>query len=489
MIKTKLILLAVKIVMGAIALGIGIWYLSSSISGASLTYTSMDAFMGAIGAGDGDITNVNGCFLCGPVQQLFGVIGTAAELFWTAMLDHIWILMALGFGIFLVWHTGNYLYDAMKKTADLGTGEKKLDLAAWFDKVWRQAVRVIIAGALMGALGMGGSGALRTVANITITPVMLVGAELSMAATGTTSAAKCPGTTDTHDVLNPVLHPFMCVIGNLNTVALAGGAGGFAMMNYAWMGMGGGVMTWVAGLSLVIMFLIIGFDLFFQILSVVFKLVFVIIFLPLLMAAAAFEPVWGAAAGLFKKAIGMVVSSAVRIVAITLKIVILYATISYAADAYFPGPRDGYSAILPPLMGPTQTTEDARTLAIINVFKTCEANSTDPAGGVVRDKFKQCFTAQRAMVERTYPGAFDFMKNGWEFLMLMIGLFALYYFVLSPKIDALLPSGTIKLPIPGDDAKLESKEEFDFGAWTYNLGKKVWNLPKQIAERATKSKD
>lgn len=489
MIKTKLILLAVRVIMGAIALGLGIWYLSSSISGAALTYTSMDSFMAAIGATDGDITNVNGCFLCGPIGELFGVIGRAAELFWTAMLGHIWILMAVGFGIFLVWYTGNYLYDAMKKTGTLDTNEKKLDLAPWFDKVWRQGVRVIIAGALMGMLGMGSVGALRTVATITIRPVMTMGAALSMAATGTINSAQCPTVTDTDDVLNPILHPFMCVIGNLNTVTLAGAAGGFSMMNFAWMGMGCGAFTWVAGLATVIMFLIIGFDLFFQILSVIFKLVFVIIFLPLLMAAAAFEPVWAAAGGLFKKAIGMVVSSAVRIVAITLKIVILYATISYAADAYFPGPRDGYSAILPPLLSSMPATDDAQTLAVINVFKTCEGVAKNDTGEISRDMFKQCFTAQRAMVERKYPGAFDFLNNGWEFLMIMIGLFALYYFALSPKIDALLPAGTIKLPIPGENANLNSKEEFDFGAWTYDLGKKIWDLPRQIATRAVKNKD
>lgn len=489
MIKAKLILLIVKIIMGATALGIGIWYLSSSISGAALTYTSMDSFMSAIGVTNGDITGVNGCFLCGPIGELFAVIGRATELFWTAMLDHIWILMAVGFGIFLVWYTGKYLWDAMTKTADLKADDKTMKLEPWFDRVWRQGVRVIIAGALMGMLGAGGTGALRTVADITIRPAMTVGAALSMAATNTISAAECPMVANTDDVLNPILQPFMCVIGNLNTVTLAGAAGGFSMMNYAWLGLGAGVMTWVAGLALVIMFLIIGFDLFFQILSVIFKLVFVVIFLPLILGAYAFEPVWSAAAGLFKKSIGMVVSSAVRIVAITLKIVILYATISYAADAYFPGPRDGYSAILPPLMSDAPAVADAKSMAVFNVFKTCEGVARDAAGEISRDAFAQCFTAQRAMVERTYPGAFDFLSDGWDFLMLMIGLFALYYFVLSPKIDALLPAGTVKLPIPGENANLNSKEEFDFGAWTYDLGKKIWDLPKQIATRAVKDKD
>ena len=59
--KAKIILLIVKFVMGAIALGLGIWYLSSSISGDSITYTSMDNFLNAIGA-SGDIADTNGCF-------------------------------------------------------------------------------------------------------------------------------------------------------------------------------------------------------------------------------------------------------------------------------------------------------------------------------------------------------------------------------------------------------------------------------------------
>ena len=354
--KAKLIMIAIKFIMGAIALGIGIWYLSSSIGGAAITYTSMNNFMTAIGAADGNVASVNGCFLCGYIEQLFAVIGSAAEMFWTAMVDNIWILLSLGFGLFLFIYTGKYIFDAAEKTAALDEKEKKLELAGWFDKVWRQGARVLIVGALMGALGMGGTAALRTVANITITPVMFVGAELSMAATGVSNASQCAASnqineTETSDILNPILEPFMCVMGNINSVMLAGAAGGFSLMNYAWLDLGGGVLTWLAGLSLVLMFLIIGFDLVFQILSVVFKLVFLIIFLPLILAAAAFEQTWSLASGVIKNSINMLVNSAIQIVRITIKVLITYAIVAYAADAYFPGPRDGYSAILPPMMG------------------------------------------------------------------------------------------------------------------------------------------
>ena len=473
--KATLISIAIRFLMGAIALGIGIWYLSSSLSGASLTYTSVDGFLGAIGAENGDIASANGCFLCGYIAELFAVIGRAAEMFWDAMVDNIWILMAIGFGLFLIIHTAKTIFDAAKTTATLDTAEKKLEFGKWFDAVWRQGARVMIVGALMGALGMGGTAALKTVANITITPVLFVGAELSMAATGISDAATCGAlvtTDETDDILNPILQPFMCVMGNINSVMLAGAAGGFSLMNYAWMGLGGGAFTWLAGLALVLMFLVIGFDLVFQILSVVFKLVFLIIFLPLLLAAAAFEKTWKLADGVVKSAINMLVKSAVQIVSITLKVLITYAIVAYAADAYFPGPYDGYSAVLPPLMGQQVENPDDQTLSVMNVFSTCERVATAD-GEMDADKFKACFTAQRAAVEREYPHAFDFMDDGWDFLVLMFGLFLLYFYGIKPKVDAIITGG--------------GKEEFDFGNWAKGLGKKIWSAPQQIFDAVAKA--
>lgn len=473
MMKAKLISIAIRVVMWAIALGLGIWYLSSSIGGAALTYTSMDNFMSAIGASD-DIAAANGCFMCGYVAELFTVISDAAEMFWTAMLDNIWILLVIGFGIFLFVYTAQYIFDAAKQTTTLDGGDKKLEFSAWFDKIWRQAARVMMVGAVLGVLGMGGTTALRAITNITITPVMYVGAELSMAATGVTDATQCGamGAAATGDILNPVLQPFMCVMGNLNSVMLAGAAGGFAMMNYAWLGMGGGAFTWVAGLALVIMFLIIGFDLFFQVLSVVFKLVFLIIFLPLLIAAYAFEGTWKLAGNVVGGAINMLVKSAVRIIAISLKVLIIYATVSFAADEFFPGPHDGYSVIMPPFMGQTVQNPDAKTLSVMNVFSTCERVGLAD-GEMDADKFKDCFTAQRAMVERQYPGAFDFLTDGWDFLLIMFFMFLLYFYVVSPRIDAML----------GKDGR----ELFDFGTWTKDLGKKIWSAPQQIFDAISKA--
>lgn len=476
--KARLIIFAIQFIMCAIALGVGVWYLSSSIGGDAITYTSVNNFMTAIGVENGDIASANGCFLCGYIEQLFSVIGNAAEMFWTAMVDNIWILLALGFGLFLIITTGKYIYDAAKPAAKLDTKEIKLDFAGWFDKVWRQGARVLIVGALMGALGMGGTAALRTVANITITPVLFVGAELSMLATGVSDAAQCAAINTsavTGDILNPILQPFMCAIGNINSVMLAGAAGGFSLMNYAWLGMGGGVFTWIAGLALVLMFLVIGFDLVFQVLSVIFKLVFLIIFLPLILAAAAFEQTWSLAGGVVKNAVNMLVTSAIRIVAISLKTIIIFAIVAYAADAYFPGPVDGYSAVLPPMMGQSVENPDAQTMSVINVFATCEQASI--VDGVVdKELFTDCFTAQRNAVENKYPGAFDFMRNGWDFLILMLFLFALYFWVIKSRVDAIF----------GLD-KVGKDETFDFGTWAKGLGVKIWHTPKQIVKSVTEA--
>ena len=245
----------IRFVFGAIALGVGIWYLSSSIGGASLSYTNIDNFMSAIGAGDG-------CFMCQYVNDLFAVLGTASESFWNAILNNLWILMTIGFGIFLMIHSVQYIYKAMMENTALDTKEKKLAFAPWFDTVWRQGVRIMIVGALIGAFGMGGVASLKTLSNITINPVMYIGSELSMAATGVSNSLQCvPAHFDMNNPMASVSNSFMCIIGNINTVMLAGGAGGFALMNYAWMGLGGGVMTWVAGLLIVIMFIVMGFDL------------------------------------------------------------------------------------------------------------------------------------------------------------------------------------------------------------------------------------
>lgn len=474
MIKKLLIEQGLKLLMGAIALGVGIWYLSHSIGGASLSYTSVSAFMQQIGAANGDVASVNGCFLCVYLGDLFAVLGRTTELFWNGIVHNLWILMAIGFGIFIIFHTFAFIRDnaTSKDIKDLTNNEVKLDFKKWFEKVWKTGVRVLIAGALIGAINWTGTASLRAVTKLTVTPVMYIGANLSMMATGVISGASCeiPEMKDTaEDILTPVLHPFMCVVGNLNTVMLAGAGGGFALMNYAWLDLNnksGGTITWLAGFALVIMFLIIGFDLLFKILSVFFKLIFIIIFMPFLIAAAAFEQVWGLAKGLLNSGINMLINSAISILKISLKITIIYAIVYFAADKFYPGPEDGFTTILPPLISNINAQNmDAQTMSVMNAFSNCEQVALID-GQMDKEKFTACFKTQKTIVEKRYPGAFDFMDDGFDFLLFMIGVFILYFWVVSPKIDELLGS--------------EGKESFDYGQWVKDFGKTAYNAPVKI---------
>lgn len=468
----------VRIAFCAIALGIGIWYVSSSIGGASLSYTSMDAFLNSIGATDGNIASANGCFLCSYVNDLFIVLGQASEKFWTAILHNLWILMVLGLGIFMIVHTIKYFLKSIEDSAKLDTAEKKFEFKDWFDPVWRQGVRIMIVGALIGGFAMGGIDAIKALSVITIEPVMYIGSHLSMAATGVLDYAQCiPTALPQTDPMAPISNSLMCIVGNVNTVMLAGAAGGFSLMNYAWMGLGGGVLTWIAGLLTVIMFVVIGFDLFFEILSIIFKLIFLIIFLPFFAAATAFEKTWKIAGEAVKGALKMLIDAAVKIIAISLKVVIVYAIISFAGRDIFPG-----AGIFPPLLKTTQDTE--QSVAVHNVFATCEQTAMRN-GEVDKDAFQACFETQKASVESEYSHAFDFLRNGWDFLVLMFGLFFLYMYVLSPKIDKLIAAAPAFYPFRKTDDKEESGLD-NFGGEMKKFGKLAWNKPKDWLEKYIK---
>lgn len=475
MIKSMLIKLLLKGIIGAIALGCGIWYLSSSLGDASLSYTSVDAFMTQIGVENGDIASANGCFLCGYIQDLFAVLGRATEMFWNAIIHSLWILMVIGFGLFIIYHTLKFLREnaTSKDVIDLTDKEPEMKFSKWFETVWKTGVRILMAAAFLGVMNWGGTGVLKTTTNIIVTPVMYIGSTLSMAATGVISGAHCELTevaTKDEDILNPVLKPFMCVMGNLNTVMLAGAGGGFALMNYAWLGLGGGVFTWVAGLLLVILFLVIGFDLVFQVLNVLFKLIFIIIFMPMLIAASAFEKVWGLAKGLLDASINMLITSSISILKISLKITIMYAIVFFAADTYYPGPEDTFTTIMPPLMGHLQNEPASpEAMSVMQVFSNCEKVSLKN-GQMDKDTFKDCFEQQKAIVESQYPDAFDFMDDGFEFLLFMIGLFFLYFWVVSEKIDNMLKDK-------------DTKEVFNYGGWIKDFGKTVYNIPGQIYDK------
>ena len=190
--------------------------------------------------------------------------------------------------------------------------------------------------------------------------------------------------------------------------------------------------------------------------------------MPIMIAAAAFEQVWKMAESAMKTTINLLISSAISILKISLKITIIYAIVYFAADQVYPGPEDGFTTILPPLLGQIgHENADAKTMSVMNAFKKKKKVSLSD-GQMDKDKFVSCFKTQRSMIEARYPGAFDFMDDGFDFLLFMIGIWFLYFWVISPKVDELL--GTDK----------ETKETFDYGQWVKDFGKTVYNAPVNV---------
>lgn len=466
MFKIKLIFWLIKFVFGIALVGIAVWYMSNAMGGTSISYVKVSTFADAMGVSGGDLTTANGCFMCKYVSEIFSVLSTAAENMWTKIIAKLWLVMAFGFGLYVVISAIQHILESMKQATKLDSNEKKIEIKSWLDKLWKNGARVIVVGILLGAIGAGGTQSLKVIANVTATPILYLGAELGAAATQLNTVATCGGEDSSeifsteNAVLDPVFKPFLCVVANVNGIVMAGAAGGFALMNYSYLGMGGGVLSWVAGLGLVLMFMYLGFNLFFQILSIMFKLIFVILFLPLILAASAFEKMWSKAAGLLKKSIDMLVSAAIKTLAVTLKTVILFGIVGYVSDMYLPGPVDGFTSVLPPLAGLAPNNMDSRNMSIMNVFKTCEERAS--ASSDFKETYLECFEQERETVEAAYPDAFDFMDIPFEFVLMMMFVFFLYLLAVEPKVDKLLPDG---------NAKPDARDPLDFSAMIKGYGK------------------
>ena len=211
-----------------------------------------------------------------------------------------------------------------------------------------------------------------------------------------------------------------------------------------------------------------------------------LIFLPLIAAASAFEKTWKMASKAVGNAVKMLVDSAIKVIAISLKVVIIYSMSTFAADQFFPGPVDNYSAIFPPLLvGETMPT-DAKALSIRNVFATCESVATVD-GEIDKAKFKACFKQHEAAIEVRHPDAFKFMHDGWGFLMMMAGLVFIYFYVLGPRIDKIMVSVPSFDPFKNSGDK-EGGGVDNFGTDLKKWTKMLWKKPQEFSDKLLKEK-
>jgi ABC-type cobalt transport system substrate-binding protein len=124
-----------------------------------------------------------------------------------------------------------------------------------------------------------------------------------------------------------------------------------------------------------------------------------------------------------------------------------------------------------------QSAGNSSNQIVAQVFADCEKVSLQD-GKMDKDLFKACFDRTSATVEASHPGAFDFMSDGWNFFMLMFGIFLLYFYVISKKLDEIfVGDGAGKDPI------------FNIGASFKELGQKLWSIPSGITKAITDAMD
>ena len=473
-----LVKLAIQIVLWAIVIGAGLWYMASSIDGGfDVPYPSMDRFLQTIGACQSnqpcDLASIKGCLLCPYVERLFLLIGDATETLWKVVIGHTWLLMAIGLVIVMFWQAYKILTDARKETqnAEAADQAKKLAMDKWWEAIKQPFIRVLVVGALMGLIGAGGTGILKTMTNVVVYPIMTVGTALSTSALGI-SGAECGAEIRDNriehfwdflpwvrrDVITaadirqnpmaPVSGRFMCIMGSLNAAILYGAAGGFAMMNFAWQGIGGGFFGWIAGLLIVLAFLYIGANVIFKVLNVVFNIVFMIMFLPLLLAAWAFETSWEIAKGVSTSVIDMLGKTTVKVLAISLEIMIFSAMISYARQE---------------TLSSNPEVEQA-------IFAKCERQATRGAK-VDKDIYKDCFAAER----RAHPDAFQYLDRSWSFLIMLLFLIIIYKALVEKKLQE-----RIQMSGEGSDNYMR------FGDGVKGFFTTAWKLPFQLLGRIVK---
>jgi preprotein translocase subunit YajC len=223
------------------------------------------------------------------------------------------------------------------------------------------------------------------------------------------------------------------------------------MMNWSWLGLGGGIFTWIAGLVVICLFIYIGFNIFFKILNVIFNLIFLIIFVPLFIASYAFEKTWSAAKGLVTKALDILFKTAVKVVAIAIEVAIFTTLVSFAYDN-------------------VMRTDSVKEFEIMAI---CEAAATDHITDQInKQAFKDCFIAQRA----ANPEAFANLDQGFSFLLMLIFIFLIYHFLISKKLQEIINSDTKGV----DHFKFGDKVKESMGA--------SFGLVKQLSNKVIKTR-
>ncbi|MDR0448903.1 MAG: hypothetical protein LBG89_00370 [Rickettsiales bacterium] len=321
-IAARLLPLLMKPLVWLFAIGGALYYYSNALALRPLGNISMD-FSNEI------------CLFCPYIRELVEAVAGAAGATYGAFVRHIWILLILGFGIFMVLSAWKLLKESADKTAELGTDEIKFEIRPWIDGLWKQAVRIAVVGVFLGAVGTLGDAAPRLVSDLTIRPILSMGAYISVKVAQLPENS-CPNDVipgedrGPHQITSGAMRPLMCMSGILNTITLMGVAKGFETMDKG--GAENNTLLWFLGLATAAVFALYGIRIFFELMNIVFTILFFIMFLPVVIASFAFHETWGIAKNVVDNMLNNVAALAVGMIQIALKLSIFYAIMTFAMD-------------------------------------------------------------------------------------------------------------------------------------------------------------
>ncbi|MDR2685445.1 MAG: hypothetical protein LBB23_01575 [Rickettsiales bacterium] len=311
------------------------------------------------------------CIFCPHIRQLVGAMDNAALSVYEVFVNHIWVMMLLGFGVFATITAFQLLKKSADQTAQIeDLGERTFDFTKWIDTLWRQGVRIVIVGVILGAIGSLGSTMPRIATEITLKPILSMGTYISLGIAGLPDSL-CPNSLSLSEnskvpfagegvprsggvvvnnspasagqgggITESATEPLLCFSNIITTITLAGAAKGFDTMNNAGINK---PILWFFGLALAVFFALYGVKLFFELMNILFTILFFIMFLPVIIAGYAFDNVWPVAKNITSNALSQTLGLAVAMVSLALKLSVFYYMIMFAVNNH---PSSPFAALL-----------------------------------------------------------------------------------------------------------------------------------------------
>ncbi|MDR1009155.1 MAG: hypothetical protein LBL52_02785 [Rickettsiales bacterium] len=380
-------------------------------------------------------TDFSICPACGVLDKMFDMINTVAMEIYIMIHDIAWILLTMGFALWLL----RRVYD------DIVGGKGSMDDFA--KSVFKKILIIFVIGAGIGFMD---EKEIRTTANSiiehTAVPILQAGTSIGSSIIDSPICDKLafPASEATEDgvISKELKEQVLCVASSINIIFFGGLSAARYLFKFSFNPLNSHAM--LDGLGGMIAALLLGaifFGLYIWVplmfVDIIFTLAILLAFVPLMIGGFAYEDTKKFSMTGIEALFGI----AWRIIVYCIFLEILYQSLLYVGDAYYPGPVDGFTYMFPDFLN------HSTNVAASDAWARCYNDNIGNAGGL-----KTCLAAAR--LEFDMPGK-DFSVNafmpvlGVGILSLMImgnmksyaGLVSGYMFQIGDSIKAFIING------------------------------------------------